>query len=184
MKHIMIDIETFALTPNAALASIGAVVWDGTGWGDEFYMVVDDPDGDFSPSTIRWHGDQRNMAATVGMGTEAVHYIGALNLFSEWLRKHGAMVEGTRIWSHATFDIPVLTSAYKRAELPVGWHHRNCRDLRTLYDLAGGRPSLPAIGTSHNALDDARYQKEEVYVCYHQLGKPFKDAWGAGAMPV
>ena len=183
MMHISVDIETFSTAPDASIAAIGAAAWDGSGWTNNFYIVVDDPDGRFDPRTIRWHGALPKPTETMGVETEAVPLVDALMQFTDYLKGCKAHVDGSaKIWSHATFDLPVLHSAYRRANRVVPWHRRNTRDLRTLYDLSGGRPKCKETldGIEHNALADAIYQREEVYVCYYNLGMPFADAWGEG----
>lgn len=166
---ISVDLETFASTPDASVASIGAAI-EVDGELETFYRTVNDPDGRFDPRTIRWHATQEDPRASTGADEKAVGLQLALKDFALWLRKLGADVDGwARIWTHATFDIPVLDCAYGRAAVYRPWHYRNCRDLRTLYDLAGGRPELPQVGTSHRAVDDAIYQLREVQWCLERL---------------
>ena len=157
---ISIDIETFALGTNASIAQIGAAVSP----VDTFFVVVDAPPGTFCPATIRWHAAQPG--DTIGSVEDAVGLREALSRFDAWLLKKKVHNPGEGLlWTHATFDIPRLAEAYDRAGRDTPWHYRNCRDLRTLYDLAGGRPELPPVGTSHNALDDALYQLQEIQAC-------------------
>jgi hypothetical protein len=160
--EISIDLETFSSAPNASIAAIGATCGD----GDDFYAVVHDPEGAWDPATIRWHTQQKEPARNVGDNRHASVLCDALIFFSRWLERRGANREGAaRLWTHATFDMPVLESAYRRADLKIPWHYRNCRDLRTLYDFAGGRPTLDPVGAGHHALDDAKYQLNEVMHC-------------------
>lgn len=166
---ISVDIETFSTAPTASIATIGAVAWgDGVdAEKSEFYIVVDDPNGTFDPRTIRWHGDIGDGQATMGLEKEAVHLHSALVQFRDWMNQFDVGRAGcARIWSHATFDIPILAAAYRRAGFSnPPWQYRSPRDLRTLYDLAGGRPALEFEGTLHNALSDAKYQMLEVIEC-------------------
>ena len=39
-----------------------------------------------------------------------------------------------RIWSHATFDAPVLDATFRAVDKVLPWHYRDNRDLRTLFD--------------------------------------------------
>lgn len=170
MIDISIDLETFDSAPDASIATIGAVAVGPAGVEDgHFYVVVDDPGGSWSPETVRWHAQQ--VGDTLGRSEgPAMPLVVVLDEFSRWLHYYSANKEGkARLWTHATFDMPVLESAYRRADLERPWFYRNCRDLRTLYDLAGGRPKLERVGTHHNALDDARYQMGEVQHCLEIL---------------
>jgi hypothetical protein len=40
MKHVMIDLETLGTLPGSAIMILGAIFFDETGLGDEFYMVA------------------------------------------------------------------------------------------------------------------------------------------------
>ena len=163
MNHISIDLETLSNRPNASIVSIGAV----DTLGREFYQVVDDPDGHISPTTIRWHIGKGSPRETIGVAEDARYVNVALHNFQMWLMAGGAHEDGkAAIWGHATFDPVVLANAFYRCGYPSPpWHYRNCLDLRTMYLAAGGRPELPSIGTAHHALDDAKYQLEEIKHC-------------------
>jgi hypothetical protein len=84
-----------------------------------------------------------------------------------------------RIWAHATFDIPILGSAYRMLEQEVPWKFRGVRDLRTLSHLAEIRgANLKEIekgllnrGVKHNALEDARYQVRVLWELMKSLRK-------------
>jgi exodeoxyribonuclease VIII len=158
---ISVDLETFDSSPTAAIASIGAVASN----GEEFYVVVNDPEGSWSPQTCRWHSVQEDPEDTMGPQAQAVGLKEALKRFTSFMKRNRADVQGVGlVWTHATFDMPVLESAYRRADMFRPWHYRNCRDLRTLYDLAAGRPKVER-NKKHNALEDARAQLKEVQIC-------------------
>lgn len=170
MIEISIDLETFATCHDASVAAIG--VCSTIDEDDAFFCYVDDPDGVISPGTVRWHAIQKDMPSNVGMPQSAILLTEALASLRTWLRDRQAHRQGkARVWAHGGFDLTILAEAYRRA----GWHHgppwayRNARDLRTLYDLAGGRPKVVNRG-KHNALSDARAQLEEVRVCLEILG--------------
>ena len=40
MKHVMVDLETLGTLPGCAIMSVGAVFFDASGLGAEFYMVA------------------------------------------------------------------------------------------------------------------------------------------------
>lgn len=174
MVDISLDIETFAKVPNAAVASIALVAWteDDPDRVQTFYRPIrDDYDGVYDPETIRWHSEQEGN--TLGKIDECVRCEAACIDMSNFLSKFKSRTDGEcRIWSHATFDIPVLTNFLIRTfgkSIDLPWHYRNVRDLRTLYDVSGGRPELERVGTYHNALDDALYQMGEIKACFNQM---------------
>ena len=57
----------------------------------------------------------------------------------------------------ASFDFPILATAYRLVKKPLPWEFWKERDLRTLKGL---NPDLRVErdGVHHNALDDARHQ--------------------------
>ena len=84
------------------------------------------------------------------------------------------------IWSHgATFDLPILTYAYKQVGKYQPWQFQAARDTRTLFDIAfdGKKPTYKGEGTTHNALDDSFTQVMWVQEAYKKLGlQRMKDA--------
>ena len=64
-KHLMVDMETMAVSPNAVVLSLGAVHFDpyGTGYSDSLYFRIDIDDQDalgreVDPNTITWWSSQ------------------------------------------------------------------------------------------------------------------------------
>lgn len=162
MTHVMIDIETMGKTPTAAIASIGAVLFDPHGdWiGDAFHIHVS-LDSCVSqwrlkmdPETVLWWLGQSDAArkALVDGQVRAATLSEALSAFSRF------MPTGVTPWCNGgSFDFAILTNAYAATRKPVPWDFWQERDLRTLKglnpDLKIGRD-----GIHHNALDDARHQ--------------------------
>jgi len=165
--ELSLDLETGASVPGAAILTVGIAASD----GGTFYRVVDDPHGIWEPRTIRWHTQQTHPALNVGDVSEAFPLHEAMTQLGQWLMGYGADKEGRiRLWGHGAFDVPILAAGFYRAGLPVPWHYRAPRDLRTLYDLAGGRPDLKHLVTvEHHALSDALYQLEEVRACLARI---------------
>jgi exodeoxyribonuclease VIII len=168
--EISVDLETASSSPDAAIMAIGAA----SSGGATFECYVDDPQGAWSPDTIRWLAAQSSPHSIVGTAKESTSLLYALREFGQWLLRLRADQESeARLWTHATFDMPILELAYLRAQLSRPWHYRNCRDLRTLYDLAGGRPTREENPNpnEHNALSDAQHQLREVQICLGRLSK-------------
>ena len=64
-KHLMVDMETMAVSPNAVILSLGAVHFNpyGNGWGDSIYFKIDLDDQDqlgreIDPNTLDWWAKQ------------------------------------------------------------------------------------------------------------------------------
>lgn len=82
----------------------------------------------------------------------------ALIYLNGWLKENMDCDSG-QFWSHATFDFPVLTSAYLATDLKSAIPHRRCRDMRTIEMFFGNKIEWPTReGVHHDALDDAIFQ--------------------------
>jgi hypothetical protein len=161
MKNIMLDLETMGVGSDAAIVSIGAVVFDPENdlLGETFYINVDlssclENGLSVTGATINWWLKQSD-SAREALFENPVSLKDALTLFSEYVHKF----EKPRVWGNGSgFDNEILKNAYKAAKLECPWEYYNDRDLRTLVDIGRsivGKQSYEAIGTKHNALDDA-----------------------------
>ncbi|MGI0134541.1 MAG: 3'-5' exonuclease [Candidatus Micrarchaeaceae archaeon] len=169
--HVMIDMETMSTEPDAALLSLGGVLFDphGESVKDTFYGNVElqsclDAGLRANAGTFYWWLTRSEFARTAVLG-DRVPLCRALSDFTDWFRKSGA----SRIWSHgATFDIVVLERAYRALHLGPPYDFRDARDTRTLYDLAGLQYSK-SEDTAHEALADAIRQAAFVQSAYRTL---------------
>lgn len=163
--NIMVDLETMGTQHNAAIVSIGAVVFDkDKGLGEEFYTAVALQSCaryglTVTPNTIMWWLKQGQEARDAITADTAVDIKAALEAFTEFARRQGE--EGAVIWGNgATFDNVILRSAYEQTQLPAPWKFWNDRCYRTLKGLYPEVKLPDRGGVHHNALDDAKYQAE------------------------
>jgi hypothetical protein len=167
---VMIDLETYGTSNNAAIASIGGVKFnrDTGDIFDPFYVQIDPSSYtgnhgfDIEVSTFLWwlgQGEEARKALYKPHESRAPLHTALVQLGQWWPK-------GAKFWSHATFDAIVLQSAYRNVVFRPPWHYRDVRDLRTLCDLAPhgmveAELSRDKKGlTHHNALDDAQFQAE------------------------
>jgi len=77
-----------------------------------------------------------------------------------------------KVWSNGPhFDIVILAAVYEAVGLPVPWHYRAPRDMRTITDAAGmSREEFCNYGVAHNSLDDSVAQAMTVCEAYKRLG--------------
>lgn len=158
--HIMLDLETLSLRPNAAILSIGAVKFSrDEGVVDEFYRTIllessMESGGAVDADTIRWWMKQEdNSRKEVAMGCTPIR--AALGAFSSWYRNNP---QEYPIWGNgAPFDNVILREAYIREGAEAPWDFRKDRCYRT---VAAENPGIIVIprGTHHISLDDARNQ--------------------------
>jgi len=157
MKNVMVDLETLGNGSNAVIISIGAVEFDKTGLGREFYMRVDpqscvDAGLKMDVSTVMWWMQQSDAARSAFKGPGAFPLDVALGEFAAWYPKDACL------WGNgATFDNVILGNAYKALSGAQPWAYWADRCYRTLKSL---RPDIKMAraGVHHNALDDAKDQ--------------------------
>lgn len=156
MKDLMLDLETFGTSKNACIVQLGACYFDRrTGQiGQELKMNIDAAsNGDIDAATVYWW---------LGQGGAAIKGIVASPRLSigEALHRFNLFAAASeRIWSHSTFDFPILSEAYKSRGVVPAFTYWGARDIRTLLDLAGVNPKAYVnTGTPHDALDDAKIQ--------------------------
>ena len=169
MKDLMLDIETMGNRSTSAIVQIGACYFNRhTGEiGDTFLenvsleismslgLTVD-------ASTIQWWMKQKNKSWLDGK----CGLIEALCKFIDFSKNV------KYIWSHSTFDIPILFNAYNITGYKIPFHYRQTRDIRTLTHLAGHQRNESTIDPNdktHNALDDCVYQVKYCVECFNKL---------------
>ncbi len=165
---VMIDIETFAQTPDAVIASIAAVpfpydveeplTWLGSVLESKsyFYKTIDlgtQPNRVFEGDSIKWWLKQEDAARQALLADGAMHLSPALTFLKEtWPTGYPVYSKG------ATFDIVILCHAFTQMGIDPPWDYHQEFCARTVYELSGvGRPKI-ALLNGHNALDDALLQ--------------------------
>jgi hypothetical protein len=64
-----------------------------------------------------------------------------------------------RLWGNsARFDLGILEELYRRFHIEPGWKFWEERDLRTAFDLLGGKPETPRLTVQHTGDGDAHYE--------------------------
>jgi hypothetical protein len=176
LTHVMLDTETWGLTPGSHLRSIGAVEFkpEEGALGAKFYAnVASQPGyGLMSDASTREWWAQQSHDARKQLEHKQLDLLIALKRFGVWLASLREDQTQLRIWAHGPqFDCSIVDAAYRAVGLPVPWHYRSPRDCRTILEAAGMDPTsdFPPIGTEHNALDDAVSQALGVMEAFHRL---------------
>lgn len=179
--NVMLDLETMDSAPSAAIVAIGAVVFTDDGLGETFYTNVDLASsmlygGTVSGDTVMWWLRQSQEARdALGKTGDVYQRPVALDVvllrFAGWLGKVSTHPNDIRMWGNgATFNNVVLSEAYRRLDTMTRrpWSYRNDRCYRTIAALC---PDVPfeRVGTSHNALDDAKSQALHLIQCLKRL---------------
>lgn len=181
--HVMVDLETMSSRNDAAIVQIGAYPFDPEGDDVRTHDPVDRQRLKFhinvdlnsamayglhvSGSTVYWWL-QQSAAARGSLGDVRYGLYEALEEFAEWLTPYQSVF----LWSHATFDVPILAHAYEVTGVQMPWRYRDARDVRTIVDLAGGIDVLDFPdrgGLGHVAWVDAWAQASVVQQAWKRL---------------
>jgi hypothetical protein len=169
-KHLMVDLETMAVSPRAVVLSLGAVHFNpyGNGYADSLYMRIniDDQDAlgrEVDPNTLDWWAKQDAKVMEEAFSPDdRVPLVEAVDRFHKFAWGCDAF------WAHGSvFDITILEDLYKQVGKPVPWQYWQIRDTRTLFDL-GRDPDMPK-NSKHDALQDAIRQSVGVQNIYNKL---------------
>lgn len=174
MDDLMLDIETLGNRPTSVITQIGACYFDREtgGVGENFLVNINVGTAllaglTVDRDTIDWWNTQENKSWIVG----DCKLDKALNKFNDFANR------AKYIWSHSTFDIPILMNAYKALDKKLPFHYRVTRDIRTLTHLAKhqrNESSADSKDKTHNALDDCIYQVKYCTECFNKLKELIK----------
>lgn len=168
LVDVMLDLETVGRAPGCVVWSIGAVEFSPlTGaTGREYYRRIYVPDSmeaglELDPQTASWWGEQERSARSeydkAWRRNTSRPFLETLAEFQDWMLQVGQ--REVLPWScGASFDLPILAAAYRKAGLLVPWEFWNERCHRTLKNLVPKELEPARQGTHHNALDDAKHQ--------------------------
>lgn len=169
-KHLMLDLETMAVSPRSVVLSLGAVHFDpgSEEITDEMYFKIDLDDQDklgreIDPNTLDWWAKQ-----DPEIMEEAFSPDNRISLTDAMDRFHKFAWGCDAFWSHgATFDLVIIEDIYRQLNKPLPWNYWQLRDTRTIFGL-GFDPRMPK-GNEHDALSDARRQAIGVQNIYKHI---------------
>ena len=176
---LMIDTETAGLPHTGALLSIGACFFDlhtqtiGPTFNRTIHLASSvKHGGTMDPGTVLWWLRQDPKAQKgVAYNGEPIDLV--LNDFSKWIAEH-CRVEDVRPWGNgASFDLTIVSGAYKRLGIDEPWAFWNQRCFRTV------RNQHPSVAyepgekgdDAHNALVDAIFQAQHMFKIKQSLMK-------------
>lgn len=178
--HVMVDLETLAVTPSAAIMSIGAVVFDAQGvHEDTLYKEIDTGSCtnlgmSVDVKTIDWWEAQEDAArqtylncTTPDTNSHIRDALADFTLYLHHVAKNKIKVGDVElpdvcVWGNgASFDNAILIQAYTACGSNQPWPFWNDRCYRTTAALI---PYVARVqeGTHHNALDDAISQAKHL----------------------
>lgn len=160
MHHIMMDLETWGKYAGCAIRSIGAVSFDRTTIGAEFYANIQTVSCTaigltIDPSTELWWLKQSPAAQDLLLENQRpIREV--INDFHAWI----IMQQGRFIWANSpSFDVVIWEAAVRAAGMKgIPYKFRDVRDTRTLFHMAKYRPKRGDNILPHFALEDAKVQ--------------------------
>lgn len=172
-KHLMVDLETMAVTPRTVILTLGAVTFDPytDEIFDELYLKIDLDDQDklgrdIDQNTLDWWAKQEPAVME-----EAFSSDGRISVEDAVTAFHKFAWGCDKFWSHgAVFDLIIIEDLYRQLNRTPPWEFWRCRDTRTLFDLADPEMAVDK-NQQHNALFDAVRQAKGVQTVYRKLGK-------------
>lgn len=174
LTDVMIDLETLATSPDAAILTIGAVKFDPFGDDfnepncEKFYVKVDLDSCDriglvTHEDTIAWWANQSKEAQD-----EAFSETGRIDIVDAMNQLYKFCWGAKRVWSHgASFDVVICEHIFKKIGKAVPWSFWQVRCTRTLFDI-GINPTRPPV-LKHHALEDAWNQTVGVQNVFRKL---------------
>ena len=164
MANVMVDIETLGTNFNTVVLQITMVKFD---WNkvinDRITINLSTEEQllkgrTVDSATIMWWREQ-NKEIFESCITQQKRPLEALNILKNFIDYNNDI-----IWSHATFDMPIITSLFNDFDVRVPWKYTNTRDIRTLVDLSGiNLSNYNWKKKTHNSNDDCEFQID--YCC-------------------
>jgi len=173
LRHLMLDLETLGTCSQAVITQIGACYFNMDGdTGETFSANIQIQDClnhglKVNGNTIMWWFEQPEELRT--WLKEPQPLITVLENFKQYAKN------AKYIWSHATFDVPILLNAYLAIDSQPPFNYRAARDLRTLTWLRGGSYKKVERENRHDALSDCIYQIKYATKCYQEIKNAVKN---------
>lgn len=153
MTDIMIDIETWATTEDAAIRAAALIAFDPNGEGDQGYLLIDarnsiddqiDRGRSIDPSTVAWWRTQTPLwdAMTGHERIEVMTLAGLVTEIENFTRPLLA-ANTSCIWTRGHFNVRILQNAFLSLDPDANrlWAYYQEADVRTLDQFTARVPS-------------------------------------------
>lgn len=172
-KNVMLDLETLGTKPGCKILSIGAVVFNSGGVGEEqFYIEIDrnKQNGLFEQDqTVKWWEEQSPDAKGTLFNNKEVYLEQALLQFSHWLDVVNPD-HPINIWGHGSdFDNVIIQEAYEHVKMLRPWSYGRNRCYKTLKRTLKSIEPGKFLGIKHNALSDSIHQARHCSVLLNSI---------------
>lgn len=175
----MVDIETMGTSPNAAIITIGACIFDPYGIDTDSSIPIErqftttismvdnqKQNRSFDADTIAWWLRQSKEAQDGLQDGDITNLRKALTDYNRFFSNQPGRV--SRVWAKSPdFDMTIIRDALKSQNMMDHFKYWETRCVRTITEAAypnGDQPTI-GVGVAHNALDDAIRQALMVQHC-------------------
>ena len=168
--HVMVDIETLAVSPDACILTIAAQQFnpfEKRSYSElrNFYArisIESQKTRNVEEHTVEWWANQSPIAKEEAFSDDnRISLSDALSQLSPLIWQSDFM------WiNDPTFEVNILENAYQSYNMPIPWKFYLVRDARTVYSLY---PELAQPQTTHHALEDCRRQIEMLQQTFTDL---------------
>ena len=169
--HVMVDIETLSISPDACILTIAAQQFnpfEKRSYSElrSFYSRVSiesQRERNVDENTVEWWANQSDKAKEEAFSSEnRIALSDALSQLSPLIWQSDFM------WiNDPTFEVNILEHAYQSHNMQIPWKFYLVRDARTVYSL---HPELKRPPATHHALEDCRRQIEMLQQTFTDLG--------------
>jgi DNA polymerase III epsilon subunit-like protein len=160
--HAMLDLETMGKSPGCVVTHVAIVLFDPPNPTPlktlhiHLSMTEQVKAGlTIDPSTIKWWLKQSNEAREI-FKMDSYPISSLIDYIDSMIDRD------TYVWSHATFDIPILNSLLQAFGYRSPINYKKCMDIRTaqeLYRIKYKRDAIAdKVGIAHRAVDDCKSQ--------------------------
>lgn len=174
--QISFDLETLGRGSHAPIVQIAATSFNLNGsasagfFSKKIALGEDFKKFECDLSTVEWWLTQPEETRVEVFGGTREPLGVVLVAFAEWIAWAQAHGEGPlKLWSHATFDPPILMNAFQVMGVKPSFSFRDFMDIRTINFLAGPVEVEAREGKHHEALSDARYQARYIVAMQNKL---------------
>lgn len=171
---LVLDIETFGVTPGVALASVAVVnLWHPEQWR---YRTISEPSGRIEWGSLGtfWVKQPPVVQLALSGGLPERTALADIAIWiGQQLGPDYAQPMRLRLWGDEDFDTVLLAEAYRRNGLPVPWDYHAPRSIRTFLEAAGMEAELPFLEseTEHVSIDCAQHAARELRLAFSLLSR-------------
>lgn len=153
--RLMIDLETWALGPDAEIIAGALVVFDDQIRVRQALTLYPQPHRLRDPKTEDWWDQRKETLNKI----QNLKIKASLKSFLLLIKSTIQVYQITEVWAKSpSFDLAILAHAYQEEGIEKPWTYKQENDVRTIENILKKKSSLTYINTPHDPLADAEAQ--------------------------